>query len=304
VNLFDLRGPEFLRLYTWLATGLLVLAVLWRRVGERGSPPKLASLDAYSAAYLRGGAAEAMRVVALVLIDRQLLLRNNGTRLCAARGARERVRRPFERAVLEHFETSAEATSLFESQAVRVSAQGLESDLAQTGLMPNTLQKSLRVFIERGGLFVLGAVAATKLWVALSRGHVNVLYLLMVWIGGSWLIYRLTKSRRTATGNQVLTDLRALCAGLRGRSAQLQIGRGSYDFAMLLGAFGLGALSGASADLARKLFPGAYRKDGSAAGGDGSSSTSSCSSGCGSSCGSSSCGSSCGGGGCGGCGGD
>jgi uncharacterized protein (TIGR04222 family) len=300
VSLFDLRGPEFLRLYTWLATGLLVVAVLWRRLGERGSPPRLASLDAYSAAYLRGGAAEAMRVVALVLIDRQLLLPGDGTRLQAARGARERVRRPFERAVLDHFKTSADATSLFASQAVRASAEGLESDLAQTGLMPNTLQKGLRLVIERGGLLALGAVAAIKLWVALTHGHVNVLLLLIVWIGGSWLIYKLTKSRRTIVGDRVLTDLRVLCAGLRGRSAELQIGRGSYDFAMLLGAFGLGGLSGASSDLARKLFPGTYRKDGSTTSGDGSSS---CSSGCGSSCGSSSCGSSCGGGGCGGCGG-
>jgi uncharacterized protein (TIGR04222 family) len=306
VNPFDLPGPEFLRFHAWLCGGAIAAVVLWRQVGERASLPKLSALDAYSVAYLRGGAAEAMRVVTLALIDRQLI-HADGKSLRALPDGWQRVRRPFERAVLKHFAAQSEPSTLFASEAVRASAASLDLELAEAGLLPSAQQRLLRVMLERGAVLVVAGVAAFKILLAASRGHKNVGFLFLLMLFTVVALSLLARGRRTVTGNRALADLRALCEGLKERSAELQIGRGSYDLAMLMGVFGLGALSGPSEDLAKQLFPGAYRRDGSASDGSsgGSCSTASCSSSSGcssSSCGSSSCGSSCGGG-CGGCGG-
>ena len=71
-NPFDLRGPQFLLFYLCLGLAITVLVHWTRRAWEGGDTPRPLS-DYLEIAFLRGGAAEAIRVAILTLIDRGVL---------------------------------------------------------------------------------------------------------------------------------------------------------------------------------------------------------------------------------------
>ena len=139
---------------------------------------------------------------------------------------------------------------------------------------------------------MLEGTALVKAGVALSRGHTNLLFLLMAAAWAGFGAVSLASPRRTRRGDETLRHLGALLARLRDPSRGRSL---APHEATLVGAvFGLAAVGGAEWARLARLHPRATRPD---------SGSSSWSWTCGSSCGSSSGGSSCGGGGCGGCGG-
>ena len=74
MNPFDLRGPEFLVFYLFLSAIVIGAVFLLRHVGEKDQAAKPPIDDPYLIAFLRGGAGEALRVTALSLFDRGLLV--------------------------------------------------------------------------------------------------------------------------------------------------------------------------------------------------------------------------------------
>lgn len=293
MNPLDLSGPAFLAFYVCFV--LLSLLALWlvQRVLEAGSAHDLASLDAYTVAHLRGGRDEALRVAVVALLDRGLLSEENGL-LRAAPEAEQRVRRPLERAVLQHFAEPARADSVFAAASVRSATDSIESTLREQGLLPSGADRVNRLALSFVALLLLGGTAIAKISVALARGRHNIAFLVVLSVLACIFSVARVARRRTFRGERTLEELAALCAGLRGRASQIALGSGSYDLAMLVGVFGLAALQHeSSASLAQRLFPAPASTSGASGGSDSSSG------------GSSSCGSSCGGGcggGCGGCG--
>jgi uncharacterized protein (TIGR04222 family) len=287
MNPFDLRGPEFLAFY--LVVGLATLAVLWllRRAGEADTTSHVMLDDYVDIAYLRGGPQEAMRVATLNLVNRGLLEVHGDDQLQAAdKSWVETVSKPIERRLLAKFRDSEKASSIFSDAALKkVAASESEPNLVRLGLLPDSVRKAKRLTLFGSGVFVLAAVALTKVAVALARGRTNILFLIFEAGLFAWVAFKVTHPLRTPAGDALLSDLRTLFAGLKDRARSLVPGTETQDFALLTAVFGMTAIPSHFPSM-KALFPKAS-----------SSSSSGCGSSCGSSCGGGGCG-----GGCGGCG--
>jgi uncharacterized protein (TIGR04222 family) len=287
VNPFDLRGPEFLAFY--LVLGLTMLFVLWllRRGGETDATSRAMLDDYLDIAYLRGGPHEAMRVATLNLINRGLLEVHGDDRLRAVdKSWVQTVSKPIERQILTKFRESEKASTIFSDAALKdVAATESEPNLVRLGLLPDSARKAKRLTLFGFGVFVLAAVAMTKIAVALARGRTNILFLILEAAFFAWLVFKVTHPFRTPAGDALLSDLRTLFAGLKDRARSLVPGSETQDFALLAAVFGMAAIPSHFPSV-KRLFPKAS-----------SASSSGCGSSCGSSCGGGGCG-----GGCGGCG--
>jgi len=285
-NPFDLRGPQFLLFY--LALGALTLLVVtWMRRGSEATASTPRPLHDYlDIAFLRGGAAEALRVAIITLLDRGLLRIVDSKRIEAVdeRGA-QLVSKATERGILERCQTACDAGTLLADRSLTTTVTAdCEPGLVRQGLLPDDAQRAYRRSLLMSSAAALLGVAAVKIVVALSRGRSNVGLLIILAIVFAIAAYAISHPRRTTAGNAVLTDMRTLFAGLKDGVTSFQAGGGN-DFALLAAVFGM-PLALPHHPEARTLFPAsASTSDGSSSGG----------SSCGSSCGG-------GGGGCGGCG--
>lgn len=287
MNPFELRGPAFL----WFYVVLVIVAILvtrWiRRAldgGDDTPPQETSSLvsDPYAIAYLRNGESEALRVALLSLVDRGLIIHEDGKFKTAPNVEPGHVRRSVERAVLEIYRTGGTAALL---SLLIGACHEHDEQLKRLRLLPDAAQRMRRFWLQTVMLFVVGGVAAVKIAIGISRGR-PVGFLLFLAIIAVLLILGAGGPRRTAQGDDFLDSVRRLFAGLRSRKASIQPGGATADLALLVAAFGLTEVPKAVLPYG-SLYPRA----------DKSSSSTSC--GSSSSCGG---GGGCGGGGCGGCG--
>jgi uncharacterized protein (TIGR04222 family) len=287
-NPFDLPGPEFLIFYAILGT--LTIGLLWlaRQTFEAADAPRIDYSDPYLLAYLRGGEKEVIRVAAVSLIDRGLLQSNDDQLVVVDPNSVNIIRRPIEKALLQHFRFRANASSAFTSPAILSTCQEYRDTLQRLGLLPD--ESVLRARLWRFGIavVVLTGVAGLKILIALQRGRTNIFFLVLLAAFFVFVAIRVHNPLRTRRGDALLADLRNLFSSLKARARMLRPGGETADAALLMAVFGLDALPAVAFPYAKRFQP----KNTSL-------STSSCGSACGSSCGSS-CG---GGGGCGGCGG-
>ena len=297
MNPFDLPGPEFLFFFIGLSVLALIALVVTRKVAESSAAPKLDLSDPYLIAYLRGAEPETLRVAAVSLIDRGLLIAT-GTQLKAAENASaDAVRRPIEKELLRRFKRADEATAIFDDSRLKATCKPYEQTLKNAGLLPSESiagARWARLLIVSA---ILGGVAIVKILIALERGRTNVWFLIILAVLAIVAAAKLSFPRLTESGKAMIADLQNLYAGLKDRALFLRTGGATIEPLMLAAVFGVGALESADFAFTNILFPRAKTA---------AQSSSTCGSSCGSSCNSSSCGSSCGGGcggGCGGCGG-
>jgi uncharacterized protein (TIGR04222 family) len=289
VSPFDLRGPEFLLFYLVLGACVLLALYFLRYAGDAGDPPQVNLSDPYLIAFLRGGPNEVLRVATISLIDRGLL-ETSGTRVASVRDkSAAALRIPIEKRLFAHFETPAEASSLFKPGVFDYEMTAYESELARLNLIPGEGAEWARNAPRVVAIAVLWGVALIKILVALARGRSNIGFLIILGIASGVAAWRLGRPRLTRRGIAMLSSLRKLFGGLKNRAPLLRPGETADEVLLLAAVFGVGAIPGTVFPV-RTLFP------------RGSSfPTSSCGSACGSSCGSGCGGGGCGGG-CGGCG--
>jgi uncharacterized protein (TIGR04222 family) len=258
--------------------------------------PQLQMTDPYQIAYLRGGQAEALRVVAFSLIDRGLL-QGGATTLVAEMGAEKQVRRPIEKAVLQVFRSPGTAREMQSDRRTIDACRQYRDTLEDHGLVAGGATFARRLPALLVAALAVVFVGLLKLFIALSEGRHNVGFLILMMIGFSAVAIWIFRRHRTKRGDDMMADLRMMFARLRDRGNTLREGGATNEAALLAAVFGLSELSPAHFPAMRALKP--AKSTGSSCG----SSCSSYYSSSGSSCGSSSCssGSSCGGGG--GCGG-
>ncbi len=299
MNPLDLRGPEFLAFYLVFGGAVLLGLHLWGRAVESSAlAPRIDLSDPYLIAYLQGGSSEALKVGVISLLDRGLLVEAEGGIRSSDPQAPERAARPFEKAILRYFEHARPAHEIFEYGEGAFRGTGYLADLEALRLVPDEGQSRARTLRLLAGLGCLWGLALLKIGVALSRGHANVLFLVVLAGLFGVLARGVVKRRLTALGRSVLEDLRLLYRDLPQRAAFIQPGGGSTEAVMLAAVFGAAALPALHFPFVKRHFPRTGK-----AGSGWSLNASSCGASCGTSSGSS-CGSSCGGGGCGGgCGG-
>lgn len=300
MNPFDLRGPEFLSLYTVLLVIAVAAAALLRRTLRlpNDEPPREAlDLSPYETAYLAGGEELAVNAAIARLVQAKVLAVNPAERKLTRCGDEP----PPDAAELERAVFSAVIAKTGETIAtVRAHAAR-----ALTPIRRRLQDLGLLVPEDRSGtarlvpvLIVLGValVGGIKILVGLAREK-PVFFLVMLCAltvvvalaGFAWPVHR---SRR---GDRALERLREANAALEYSGSRHADDLAGDDLVLALGLFGMGALAGGPlAELRTALKP--PPKAGGGGGG--------CGSGCGGGGGGGGCGSGCGGGGCGGgCGG-
>lgn len=294
MNPFDLRGPQYLVFYIVVALATIVVFRMLRRRreleadGYHGSP----ITDPYLIAFLRGGKNELVRVATVSLVDRGLLSVSHDQLQTTTVGRESAVRKPIERAVLDHCVSQRQPHELFEPK-YDAEVAPIEQELAKMRLLPDDTIKAARRSLFLRGAAVLLFFAGAKIAIALSRGRSNVGFLILLCFFALLVFSGSVFQRRTARGDLFMKEVENLFRSLKLRAPQIQSGGATSELAMLTAVWGVGALPRDRFAWASQLFPKSTAGD---------SSSSSCGSSSSSSCSSSSCGGGCGGGGCGGCG--
>jgi uncharacterized protein (TIGR04222 family) len=305
LNPLDLRGPEFLALYV----GLLLLGSLFVRAVRRswestaGNFDLLAE-DPYKLAALRGDTLELVMVSVVSMTERDLVETLGGRLFLKDPEARQKVRRPLDKAVLSRLDMAGAGPNrdltggrtlgeLSQDGVVCSECRAIEAQLMADGYLPDTTCIRNRHLLAWSTTAVLWLLGLTKLLVALERGHHNVGFLVLLLTATPIVMHFLIRPRRTASGDEALARAQDWYSRLRDNRASLQVGGSSGELTCLAAVYGLTMLPPAMA----ALLPPIPRPAGlGSSGGDFGTSD-----GGGSSCSSGS--SSCGGGGCGGCGG-
>lgn len=288
MNPFNLPGPWFLLFFSALAA-ILLAGLFWvRRAWEPDPTIAVVLTDPYEIACLRGGSTEVLRVATTGLIDRGLL-EIDGRRLKVVNPSiAQMIRNPTEKAVLEHFWTGNDITSMFARESLRHEGDSYEGVLEQRGLISDKDGRMQQLLTCVAAIGVLWVVAVTKLQVSVDRTYANHILLVLLAVLFSLAALSLALVRKTQRGERFLKDMQSLFYPLLQRAGTFEASANTNELVLMGAVFGLNAVPTATYPYLKQLFP---QIQPVAVGG------SSCGSG-------SACGSSCGGGatGCGGCG--
>jgi uncharacterized protein (TIGR04222 family) len=288
MNPFDLRGPEFLVFYAVFAALTVLAARHWIRTAEPVSSEPVNLTDPYLIAYLRSGAAEAVNVAVISLIDRGFV-HSSGDNLSMARDrSAAGVNHPLEKAIIGLLREPIKLNAVL--PGLKLSLDGYQAKLLKDGLIASPGLKAMRRYVWLLATLILLAVAGVKIGVAVSRGRTNIEFLVMLAGVAIFALSKISFPKHTSRGQQALDQCRHLFGGLRSSGKSWQPGSATADLVMLAAVFGAAAVPVAAFPHRNQLFAPYPNFPSSSSSGDGG----------GSSCGSSSGG---GGSGCGGCGG-
>jgi uncharacterized protein (TIGR04222 family) len=295
LNPFDLAGPQFLCFYFILLLATAVVARMTRRLvletgmgADAGQLAQQLAKDPYLVAYLRGGRDELLRVAVVSLIERGLVKATGSQLELADHDAAAKVRRPLDKTILMAVATDGDAHALYSNELVKREADLHAMPLQQLGVLPDDNCRRASVIVCVVCLFFLWIIAFAKIVIALSRGHTNLGFLLVLAIAALPVLIWSSNVRTTALGQQTCRSLRDLFQGLHGRRTGLHLSQTTSELTFLAAVFGMAALPYEVSTLIKPL---RLQPQSGGSGGCGG----------GSSCGGGGCGGGGCGGGCGGC---
>src|SRR5580704_4926629 len=219
VNPFNLRGPEFLLFYFIFAACVLLTLSLSRKLKRGPDKPDPSLDDPFLIAFLRGGEFEAVRVATLSLMDRGLLsIKSSGSSTPLSSDsenrlevsdplATETVKRPIERQILETFKTPQRISTALKSLENCSACQGYANNLEQLGLVHAEESRDAFQHLRWIAIAALLSVALLKIFIALSRGHSNILFLILLTFLACFLVTRIGNPFRTMRGDKFLEDV-------------------------------------------------------------------------------------------------
>ena len=276
VNPFDWSGPWFLLAY--LIFGLLVYylarELLIRQ--ELRNPHAQLSLadDPYRIAFLRGGALEAVKIAAIVLVDRGLLRADGPLLETASADSLRFASHDIERDVLRlYLGRQGHSRELAAQADMLPSCRAYQDSLTQQELLVGPPLLRRRERITWPARYLLLTVAAVKAVIAISRQHYNLLFLALLLAIFLLMLRGLRTQASSWSAQRLLTDLRMLFGRLNQRAARLQAGSSSADMALLAAIFGLGALPLSVYAYVAELYPVPRHSSDSSSGGTGDSSS-------------------------------
>ncbi|WP_219136519.1 TIGR04222 domain-containing membrane protein [Janthinobacterium sp. UMAB-60] len=257
-NPFDWSGPWFLLAY--LIFGLLVYylarELLIRQ--ELRNPHAQLSLadDPYRIAFLRSGALEAVKIAAIVLVDRGLLRADGPLLETASADSLRFASHDIERDVLRlYLGRQGHSKELAAQAEMLPSCRAYQETLTRQELLvgPPLLRRRERITWVAHWLLV--TVAGVKAVIAISRQHYKLLFLALL-LAIFLLMLRGLRTQATSwSAQRLLTDLRMLFGRLNLRASRLQAGSGSGDMALLAAIFGMGALPPSVYAYVAELYP-------------------------------------------------
>jgi uncharacterized protein (TIGR04222 family) len=307
----SLRGPEFLALYSLVSAGAVTASALLARRADPAPGMAAAQLpgaatDPYEVAWLRGGP-EAVLTTALFSMRQRGMLAFGTLRaplsppqmftpVAGGPAPRNRV----ESAVLSAVSQGAPARTLLADKSLRAAVDNAcepyRDKYLHAGLITSPAEQRRALTVMAAGLAIVLGLGGFKLVAAISTGHYNVGFLILIGLAASAFLVWLCRPRRlNARGRAYLKSVLSAYAGWRFRQRVTPGDAGSM-LPLYVAMFGPAVLVGTEfGDLHRAL---ERPRDGAGADGGGGG-------GCGSGDGGGGDGggSSCGGGGCGGCGG-
>ncbi|PHV29003.1 hypothetical protein CSQ93_07540 [Janthinobacterium sp. BJB426] len=277
-NPFDWSGPWFLLAY--LIFGALVyysVRELLIRMELRNPHAQLSLADdPYRIAFLRGGALEAVKIAAIVLVDRGLLRADGPLLETASADSLRFASHDIERDVLQlYLGRQGHSKELAEQADMLPSCRAYQDTLTRQELLVGPPLLRRRERITWPAHYLLLTVAAVKAVIAISRQHYNLLFLALL-LAIFLLMLRGLRTQPTSwSAQRLLTDLRMLFGRLNMRAARLQAGSSSADMALLAAIFGLGALPLSVYAYVAELYPVPRQNTGgdSSSGGTGDSSS-------------------------------
>ena len=276
VNPFDWSGPWFLLAYLIFGALVYYLAreLLIRQ--ELRNPHAQLSLadDPYRIAFLRGGALEAVKIAAIVLVDRGLLRADGPLLETASADSLRFASHDIERDVLRlYLGRQGHSKELAAQAEMLPSCRAYQETLTQQELLVGPPLLRRRARITWVAHYLLLTVAAVKAVIAISRQHYNLLFLALL-LAIFLLMLRGLRTQATSwSAQRLLTDLRMLFGRLNQRASRLQAGSGSADMALLAAIFGLGALPLSVYAYVAELYPVPRHSSDSSSGSTGDSSS-------------------------------
>ena len=276
VNPFDWSGPCFLLAYLIFGVLVYYLAreLLIRQ--ELRNPHAQLSLadDPYRIAFLRGGALEAVKIAAIVLVDRGLLRADGPLLETASADSLRFASHDIERDVLRlYLGRQGHSKELAAQADMLPSCRAYQDTLTQQELLvgPPLLRRRERVTWPAHWLLL--TVAAVKAVIAISRQHYNLLFLALLLTVFLLMLRGLRTQAISWSAQRLLTDLRMLFGRLNQRASRLQAGSSSADMALLAAIFGLGALPLSVYAYVAQLYPVPRHSSDSSSGSTGDSSS-------------------------------
>jgi uncharacterized protein (TIGR04222 family) len=214
--MLTLRGPQFLLLFTFIAIGayFVLKHVIASRERERWSGNQRVR-DPYTIAFLRGGAPELVQVAALTLALRGLLKVDASSLQTVNPSDVERVTPPIEKALLRACLNPNKPTAIRVHAEVIAAGKSYERDLQALQLLANSEVRRARWGPVLTVIVLLCGLAVAKIVVALSTGHPNIGFLIILTLIVSAVMLGRVAVRRTAAGEAVLQDLRQLFSSLK-----------------------------------------------------------------------------------------
>ena len=196
----DMYGPYFLAFYATVIGAVIIACYKSVRsvdqTGFMGLPEIPAKLDPYEVAYLRGGENEVARVAIASLVQRGLLqvterkiFLTKTKEIALGREPSANELRPIEERVMRWSGFPAQPQSIFQPGGIppllkEVCGQ-YETELAQRDLLaPRAQMKEAAVRMWLIGSSLILGLGGYKLWAALTKGHHNVVFLLILGLFG------------------------------------------------------------------------------------------------------------------------
>lgn len=291
-NPFALTGFQFLLFYLLLG-GAVWLGMRWwiarLETADERAPASLAN-DPYAIAYLRAGGVEALKIATISLVDRGLLKADGENLKIKNKDALKAAHRPIEQAVLSRYQTSGPAEDILSGAESLPACRQYREKLKEQDLLVGPRFMETRFIPGVAALACLWTATAIKTTVALAQGRHNLLFLFILSVVFSVVVFYTLKKRTTARGDALLADLKVLFARLKARSNKLTAGGQTNEAALVAAVFGIAVLPSLLFPFIHKLYPvktsDSSSSGGSDGGGDsGSSCGSSCGGGCGGGCG-------------------
>ena len=275
-NPFDWSGPSFLLAYLIFGALVYYLARELLIRMELRNPHAQLSLadDPYRIAFLRGGALEAVKIAAIVLVDRGLLRADGPLLETASADSLRFASHDIERDVLRlYLGRQGHSKELAVQADMLPSCRAYQETLTQQELLVGPPLLRRRERITWAAHWLLLTVAAVKAVIAISRQHYNLLFLALLLAIFLLMLRGLRTQASSWSAQRLLTDLRMLFGRLNQRAARLQAGSSSADMALLAAIFGLGALPLSVYAYVAELYPVPRHSSDSSSGGTGDSSS-------------------------------